>query len=202
MSMKVRRLKRSVRLVQHGCVLSDTPRTAEATHSVFDVLAAAVAEFAPAGRVAMLGFAGGGMVAPLRKAGARHPVHAVDLCADGHRLYRGLAKSWGGAVRFEQDDAVRWLRRQRAKFAAIVEDLSVPQAGDVVKPEASWRQLPGMMGRKLHPDGVVVANLLPTPGITWGGMIAEARLPGLPAVIIGLDGYHNRVLLQGRAAGS
>lgn len=169
MKPRVTRLKNSVRLVQHGCVLSETPVRPGPTHSVFDVLAAAVVAFAPPGPVAMLGFAGGGMVAPLRKAGYGHEVRAVDLCARGHTLFRSVSKGWGGALTFEKEDALRWLRRQRGRFGAIVEDLSVPRDGDVVKPEVSWRELPPLIGRKLRADGVAVANILPTPGVTGIG---------------------------------
>ncbi|NIP94518.1 MAG: hypothetical protein GWO24_14175, partial [Akkermansiaceae bacterium] len=74
MATKLRRCARGACLEQHGCVLSEILEEPGSTHSVFDVLAAAVAVFSPGRRVAVLGFAGGGMMAPLRKLGGDHEV--------------------------------------------------------------------------------------------------------------------------------
>lgn len=199
MATRVRTTRRGLRLEQHGCVLSEILVKPGATESVFDVLAAAVHCFSPGPRVAMLGFAGGGMVAPLRKLGGTHALHGVDLESEGYRLYRSVAAEWGGEVVFAKEDALAWLRRERRRFDAIVEDLSMPQEGDVVKPEVSWEALPKLMARRLRGGGVVITNLLPTPGMSWASLIAACRVG--PGVVVGLAHYHNRVLIQGSQVG-
>jgi hypothetical protein len=183
---------------QHGCVLSKVLAQPGPTHSVFDVLAAAVVVCSPGPRVAMLGFAGGGMMAPLRKMGGEHAVSAVDLDDAGHRLYSGIVGDWGGALEFTRADAVKWLRGQRRKFDAIVEDLSVPTDGDVVKPEVSWQVLPGVMRRKVKAGGLTVMNLLPTPGVTWDEMMIACRRDDVPGCVVAFGEYYNRVLIQGK----
>lgn len=202
MKTEVTRFRGGVRLEQHGCVLSKILDGPGPTHSVFDVLAAAVVVFSPGPRMGMLGFAGGGMMAPLRAMGGEHVVRACDLAEEGHEIYESMAAGWGGEVAFEREDAVRWLRRQRRKFDALVEDLSVPVDGDVVKPGVSWEALPGVMQRKLRATGVSVMNLLPTPGVSWSEMFAACRWEGKPGVIVEFGHYYNRVLIQGEAVGT
>lgn len=184
---------------QHGCVLSKLLAQPGPTHSVFDVLAAAVVVMSPGLRVAMLGFAGGGMMAPLRKMGGEHEVSAVDLDDAGHRIYSGIVGAWGGELDFAQADAVHWLRGQGRKFDAIVEDLSVPTDGDVVKPEVSWQVLPGVMRRKVKARGLTVMNLLPTPGVKWDEMMEACRRDDVPGCVVEFREYYNRVLIQGEA---
>ena len=150
----------------------------------------------------MLGFAGGGMMAPLRAMGGEHQVSACDLSGEGHKLYQSLASDWGGDLAFDQQEAARWLRRQRRKFDALVEDLSVPVDGDVVKPAVSWTGLPRIMEKKLRSSGVSVMNLLPTPGVTWGKMIEACRWGDRPGVVVEFGQYFNRVLIQGAAVGN
>lgn len=197
--VKVRKVRGGWRLEQHGCVLSEVLRRPGPTHSVFDLLAAAVHCFSPGPRVSVLGFAAGGLVAPLRMLGGNHQVRGVDLSLDGFRVFRAAALEWAGDVTVEEAEAAAWLRRQRRRFDAIVEDLSVPQDGDVVKPEVSWRVLPAALRAKLAPGGVVITNLLPTPGMSWRALIAACRTG--PGVAVGLDGFHNRILIQGRGMG-
>jgi hypothetical protein len=183
---------------QHGCVLSKVLAQPGPTHSVFDVLAAAVVAFSPGLRVAMLGFAGGGMMAPLRKLGGDHAVEAVDLDPTGHGIYREVGGDWGGDLEFVEGDAVAWLRGQRRCFDAIVEDLSVPVGKDVVKPSVSWEELPPLMARRVRSKGVVISNLLPTPGMTMLELEHCIHRLG-PACVVELDRFHNRILLQGAA---
>ena len=198
MSTRVRKFQRGVRLLQHGCVLSEVLHEPGPTHSVFDVLAASVVAFSPGPRVAMLGFAGGGMMAPLRKLGGDHAVEAVDLDPTGHGIYGEVVGDWGGHLNFVEGDAVSWLRGQRRCFDAIVEDLSVPVGKDVVKPSVSWEELPPLMVRRARSKGVVISNLLPTPGMTMLELEHCIHRLG-PACVVELDRFHNRILLQGPA---
>ena len=200
MATRVRRTRGGVRLEQHGCVLSELPSRPGPTHSVFDILAAAVVSCAPGPRVGMLGFAGGGMMAPLRALKGEHEVSGVDLLEEGYRLFREVAREWSGAVEFTKRDACSWLRARRRRFDVLVEDLSVPQDGDVVKPAVSWEVLPPLMARKLRADGVVVTNLLPTGGHSWAELTRACRVAD--GVVIEFDRFYNRVLVQGRSVGS
>lgn len=201
MTTKVRKFGRGVRLVQHGCVLSEVLREPGPTHSVFDLLAASAVALAPGPRFAMLGFAGGGMIAPLRKLGGEHTVEAVDLDAAGYSVYQDVVGSWGGEVTFSNDDAVKWLRGQRGRFDVIVEDLSVPQGKDVVKPAVSWETLPPLMAKRVRKSGVVITNLLPTPGMSLAELERRCRGGGR-ACVVEMDRFHNRILLQGDDLGS
>ena len=80
-----------------------------------------------------------------------------------------------------------------------MEDLSVPKDGDTVKPAVSLSLLPDLMGRKITPEGVIISNLLPTPGFTWEALISSSRIG--PGILIEFESYHNRVLIQGSGIG-
>ena len=201
MTTTVRKFGWGVRLVQHGCVLSEVLREPGPTHSVFDLLAASAVAFGSGPRFAMLGFAGGGMIAPLRKLGGEHVVEGVDLDAEGYGVYQDVVGSWGGEVEFTKNDAVDWLRGQRGRFDVIVEDLSVPQGKDVVKPSASWEVLPELMAKRVRKSGVVISNLLPTPGVSLPELERACHRVG-NACVVELDRFHNRILIQGGELGT
>ncbi|MEC9081308.1 MAG: hypothetical protein VYE44_05980, partial [Verrucomicrobiota bacterium] len=69
MGPEVKPTGRGARLVQNGSVLSEVLAQPGPTNSVFDALAALVRLFSPGARVGLLGFAGGGIIAPLRAMG-------------------------------------------------------------------------------------------------------------------------------------
>lgn len=193
--MKVHHHRRGIRLEQNGAILSELPAQPGPTHSIFDVLTAAVALWAPGPEVAMLGFAGGGMVAALRAMGGEHTIHAVDLEVAGYELFNQVAREWAGDVRFTCADAEEWLRSQRRRFHAIVEDLSIPQEGEVMKPALCWTTLPKMMSRRLRSGGLMVTNVLPTTGVChreWEEACVNER-----GVEVSFDEYENRILIQG-----
>ena len=195
MAIRTRYHRNRVTIEENGCVLSELPRSPGPTHSVWDVMAVAVALFASGPRMAMLGFSGGGMVGALRGLGCNQQIAGVDLWSEGFDVFETIAKKWCGPVRFYSEDAVTWLRRQRSPYDVIVEDLSVPDNGDIVKPEASLASLPELMRRRITGRGIIISNLLPTPGYTWQGLIESARVG--PGLLVEFESYHNRVLLQG-----
>ena len=199
MGTRIRYHEDTVSIEENGWLLCELPRLPGPTHSVWDVLACAVKLFAPGSRMAMLGFAGGGMVGAMRAIGCEQEVAAVDLWTKGFDIFREVAADWSGAVHFHAEDAVAWMRRQRMLFDVIVEDLSVPRDGDVVKPEASWIDLPPLIRRKVKKSGVVITNLLPTPGISWEKLVSAARVG--PGVVVEFESYYNRVLIQGHGVG-
>ena len=195
--MRIVRTRRGARLVEGDVVLSEIRSTPGPTHTLFDVLAACVAALAPGPRCAVLGFAGGGMIAPLRAMGFLHTVEAVDLDASGEGIFRELSGEWAGDVEVTQADAERWLRRRRGPFDLIVEDLSVPSAVGTVKPYETFDTLPALIARRLRPKGVVVTNLLPLPGTSWDAIIARIAMPHEKTLVVHLDEYENRLVLAG-----
>ncbi|MHC4666969.1 MAG: hypothetical protein ACYTFD_01065 [Planctomycetota bacterium] len=198
--MKVVRTRRGARIVEGDVVLSEILAQPGPTHTLFDVLAACVAALAPGPRFALLGFAGGGMIAPLRAMGFRHPVHAIDLNRAGERVFRELSRDWAGPVDLVRAEAGAWLRRGRRPFDIIVEDLSVPSPAGTVKPYASFDRLPGLIHDRLRPEsGVALTNLLPLPGTAWNALLTRVARPHPRAVVVILDEYENRFVLAGAA---
>ena len=145
----------------------------------------------------MLGFAGGGMIAPLRAMGYEHKVEAVDLSRKGEDLFRELSSGWCGEVPLQIDDATGWLRRQRRRFDVIIEDISTPSPAGVIKPYDSFDALPELMAKRLAKGGIAVVNLLPLPGTSWDSLLARVAHPFDHAAYVLLDEYENRILLAG-----
>jgi spermidine synthase len=195
--VRIVRTRRGARLVEGDVILSEVLARPGATHTLFDVLAASVAALAPGPRVAVLGFAAGGMVAPLRAMGFPHALEAVDLDPAGEALFRELSAEWAGPVSVARMDAVQWLKAQRKGFDLIVEDLSVPSPGGTIKPYATIDELPRLMRDRLAPGGIAVTNLLPLPGTGWPALLARAAHPHDRAAVLALDEYENRFVLAG-----
>ncbi len=184
-NVKIVQKPHGVWLVDGETVLSEVLKKPGATNSLFDVIAASVAELATGPRVAVLGFAAGGFIAPLRALGASHRIVGVDLDERGADVFRELCASWAGDVRFVRTEACGWLRRQRRPFDAILEDLSEPHpTWQVVKPWESFEVLPDMMAERLSDEGVVVVNLLPWPDTTWTALIERVSDPFERALVV------------------
>jgi spermidine synthase len=197
--VKVVRTRRGARIVEDDVVLSELLARPGATHALWDVLAACVAVLAPGPRFAMLGFAGGGIVAPLRAFGFKHPIHAVDLSRDGEDLFRELTSDWAGEVGLEIEEAAAWLRRRRARWDLILEDLSVPSPAGTVKPYVSFDTLPGLIQQRLAPGGIAITNLLPLPGTSWSSLTARIAHPHRNALAVHFEEYENRFVIAGEA---
>ena len=195
--MRIERTKRGARIVDDDVILSEILAQPGPTHSLFDVLAATMAELTPGPRLGMLGFAGGGVVAPLRALGCLHTIECVDLDVSAEPLFRELSDAWAGEVLLDEEDASTWLHRRRGAFDLILEDLSVPSPIGTVKPYVSFDALPPLIRRRLKPGGVAVTNLLPLPGTSWEAILARIGAPYRCALVIHLDEYENRVLLCG-----
>lgn len=195
--MKITRTKLGLRLSQHGIVISELRTTPGPTHSVFDLLAALIAVFAPAGRVGVLGFAGGGMMAPLRQLGVEITLDAVDLDHLGYELFLRHCPEWSRHVNWQQADAVAWLMQQSPDFGLLLDDLSVPSKGDVVKPAISWNELPALIRRRLRPGGVGIFNLLPPSKGSWNSPLMQIAGKFQAARIIHMEEFDNRILIVG-----
>jgi hypothetical protein len=196
--VRIVRTRRGFRVVQGGLVLSEVLARPGPTHTLFDVLAAAVAGLAPGPRVALLGFAAGGVVAPLRALGWGTPLSAVDLDVTGETHFRHLSGPWAGTVRVSKADAAEWMSRRGRRFDAVLEDLSVAtDLGLVTKPRMSLDRLPAIVARRLAPSGVAIVNLLPIPGVPWSEAVRRSRAPWTKAVVVHLEDYENRVVVAG-----
>jgi len=198
--MQLRQTSRGHRLVHGSYVLSELPHHPGPTHSVFDLFAAAAAAFSPGGALVLLGFAAGGMVAPLRALGLDDRVEGVDLELLGAKVFARVARDWAGAVRVIRMDAEKYLRRRTRPAACIVEDLSIQLgARRVEKPEVCFQGLPRQVAGRLAPDGLAVFNLFPTGGRSWASLERAVAEPFAEARVVRLHGFDNRVVLAGRS---
>ncbi len=195
--IRIVRTRGGARMEQDGLIVSEILDHPGATHSLFDVLAACVAALARGDRMAMLGFAGGGVVAPLRAMGYGHPIEACDLSLQGEPLFRELSTGWCGRVDVDHAEASAWLRAKRARYDVILEDLSARVDGEITKPAVSLDVLPALMQRKLKPRGVAIMNVLPVPGRPWTRLLPHLATPFAHARVLVLEAWENRVLLLG-----
>lgn len=189
--------RRGVRIAQGGLVLSEVLQAPGPTHSIVDVMAAAVQVLGSGQRVALLGFAGGGIVAPLRAMGNRQHLDAVDISRRNYGVFQKLCRSWCGPVTFHRAEAVTWLRQSRRRFGAIVEDLSVTRQGRVVQPALIWQTLPECAHHRLHSAGVAVFNLLHSPEWPWQTAIAGMVRPFAAAWVVRFEAFENQILVAG-----
>src|SRR5262245_10023097 len=200
--VKVVRNRRGVRLVEGPDVVSHLRATPGTTHGFFDFLAGCVAAFVtPTAkrrpRLALLGFAAGGVLAPLRALGWKYRVDAVDLSHDAVPMFREIAGAWAGDVRVAHEDAATWLHRSRTRWDGIVEDLAVRGRSCAVKPEVSVVVLPELMQARLAPRGVIITNVLPVPGWSWSDLLERLATPHDRTLVVHCDEYENRILLAG-----
>ena len=196
--MRVVRSARGAEVVEQDAVISVVLREPGAAGCLFDVLAACLAALAGGPRLLILGFAAGGVIAPLRAMGWSHPLRAVDLDLRGETLFRELCGEWCGEVRVEQDDAARWLRRRwRARFDGILEDLSVTEDHLTTKPEVSLEILPSLMRQRLRPGGVVVTNVLPVAGLGSEEVLEQLAGTDRRGLVVDFEQWENRLLLRG-----
>lgn len=200
--MRIVRTRRGARMEEDGLILSEILAAPGATDTLFDVLAAGVSALARGPRALLLGFAGGGMIAPMRAMGYGHPIVAVDLSLEGERVFRELSEPWCGDVVVHEAEASAFLRASARRYDVIVEDLSAPTADGITKPPVALEVLPALMKRRLRPNGLVVVNVLPVPGVPWTRLLPHLAAPYRDARVIVLEEWENRVLLLGDALDS
>ena len=193
--------RHGVRLIQHGVLISDLRTSIRPTHGLYDILAAlaVVAPEVHPEHIALLGFGAGGILAPMQSLGWTGRLTAVDLDRDGYELFCQECPTWREQVRWSQADAVEWLGEQRELFDLIIEDLSVPQAGDVEKPDVSWNPLPRLIRGRLAPRGIALFNLLKPAGGTWQQGLDTVGRGFTQKRLVHLHDYENRLLIAGRS---
>lgn len=195
--MEIKPTRLGLRLIEHGVVISELRTSPGPTHSVFDVLAALASLRQPQGRIGVLGFAGGGMMAVLRALGVDTTIEAVDLDRTGYDLFIRHCQEWSGPLKWHHGDAVTWLRRQRPTFGMLIEDLSVPTEGDVIKPDVSWTVLPELIRSRLQPCGTAVFNLMLPRSGRWNPDLRRIRGMFSEACIVDFEEFENRILIAG-----
>ncbi len=185
-----------VRFIHAGHVISEAHRHARATDSVFDVMAASIDALSPGPKVAVLGFAAGGVLSPLRALGGNHRVDGVDMDARGHALFVRQSSAWAGDVTFHLGDAATFLERGR-QFDCVLEDLSLQVEGDAIKPEVCFVALPPLVRRALRPGGVAIYNLVRTPKRPFPQMMNLLCQGYRECRQVLLTDWENRLLLCG-----
>lgn len=192
---RVRATARGATISQGDAVLSRIVDRPGPTHGFFDLIAATISALHDGGSLLVLGFAGGGIVAPLRAMGVDQPIEAIDLSLAGQRVFRRFSADWCGDVRVHRGDAVEWLTTTRRRFDLILEDLSIAESGIVVKPGISSTVLPGLISRRLRPGGTAVFNLLETPRTTWAGQVEAIRKYFAETLTVRDHVYENRLVV-------
>jgi spermidine synthase len=165
------------------------------TGSVWDALVAPLAWLPPARRrsVLVLGL-GGGSAARLVRAIAPH-CRVVGVESSGEVI--DAARRWleldALDVEVVHGCARQYLRRCRARFDLVIEDVFVGEGRAVHKPD--WLPAPGLpsAARLLHRGGLLVSNALDE-----ARDVARAVRALFPASVrIGIEGYDNAVIVGG-----
>lgn len=195
--MRIIRTEQGGRLMHGKHVVSEVLSTPGPTHSIFDVLAAAVAAFAKGPKAAMLGFAAGGMVAPLRALDWTHPIRAVDLSLDAMTLFDACRGEWTGDVSVDEGDAAEWLRSGPRQWDVVVEDLSMQVPDDVTKPPVSLEVLPELIASRLGANGIAVVNALPVEGLSQVALLTTISRFYPQVRVVHLESFANRILIGG-----
>jgi hypothetical protein len=201
--MNVIKTRNGLRVAQHGAVISELRLTPGPTHSVFDLLAAAIVvtrlNGLKSGPIGVLGFAAGGMIAPLHALGVLSPIDTCDLDRKSFALFRKHAHFWVHRVRWSHVEAIQWLEHKKNRhFAVLMDDLSIAQNGDITKPDITWRILPALMRKKLKPGGAAIFNLLRPIGSSWTSQIRRIAAQFPTAQLIELEEFENRILIAAR----
>ena len=158
----VHRSARTRRLVIDGTFASLWRLDRIATGSVWDALAAPLLVLPPARRrsVLMLGLGAGSAARVVRAIAPRARIVGVELDArvvDAARRHFALDAV---GVEVVQDDAARFLARERGRFDLVIEDIFVGRGRRLHKP--AWLPEPGLAlaARRLAPGGILVCNAI------------------------------------------
>ncbi|MBN2369436.1 MAG: class I SAM-dependent methyltransferase [Vicinamibacteria bacterium] len=197
-TFRIVRNRRSVRLLHGRNIVSMALARPQASHSLFDVMAACIPSLSPGPRVALLGFGYGAVLAPLRALLWPHAVDAVDLSSEGLSVLRSIAGRWIEPLRFARAEASAWLARRRRRHDMIVVDLSMPVAGDLVMPDVCFIRLPALIPRRLTHRGVVVFNAFSPGSLGWRSLIERLQIPGYDTRIIIPKDFDHRIVILGR----
>ncbi len=165
------------------------------TGSVWDALVAPLAWLPPARRrsVLVLGL-GGGSAARLVRAIARHSrVVGVESSAEVLHAARRWFELDALGVEVVHGCARQYLRRCRARFDLVIEDVFVGEGRSVRKPD--WLPAPGLAAaaRLVHRGGLLVCNALDEARDV--SRTVRSLFPA--SVRIGIEGFDNAIVVGG-----
>lgn len=167
------------------------------TGSVWDALALPLAWLPPARRrsVLVLGLGGGSAARLVRQIAPRCRIVGVETSAEVIEAARRWFDLDALDVEVVHGCARQQLRRSRATYDAIIEDVFVGRGDAVHKPD--WLPEPGLAAaaRRLRRGGLLISNALDeAPDVA-------RQMRGLfrSTVRIGIEGYDNQVVVGGPA---
>lgn len=203
--VEVWKTDRAAELRAGGAVHAWWHRDRLLTGMAWDAIAAAclLRTAGPPARVLMLGLAGGTALRVLRHLLPTVQLTAVELDRGILELARRYLELDALGVEVIEGEAGAWLRANRRTFDAIIDDCYLAETDDVERRGWSEGRIEDLR-RALRPGGVVVVNLVNSPG--HEPMIAEvttAMREGFPAVGRVLPpASWNEVLVAGEAVGT
>jgi len=167
------------------------------TGSVWDALALPLAWLPPARRrsVLILGLGGGSAARLARQVAPRCRIVGVETSSEVIEAARRWFDLDALDVEVVHGCARQQLRRSRATYDAIIEDVFVGRGRAVHKPD--WLPEPGLAAaaRRLRPGGLLISNALDEAPDVARQM--RALFPSM--VRIGIEGYDNQVVVGGPA---
>ena len=169
----------------------DTPLTG----SVWDALVAPLAWLPPTRRrsVLVLGLGGGSAARLVRAIAPECRVVGVESSAEVIEAARRWFELDALGVEVVHDCARHFLRRCRARFDLVIEDVFVGEGRAVHKPD--WLPAPGLAAaaRRVHRGGLLVSNALDE-----AREVARTVRTLFPASVrIGIEGFDNEILVGG-----
>jgi spermidine synthase len=167
------------------------------TGSVWDALVAPLAWLPPTRRrsVLVLGLGGGSAARLVRAMAPRCRIVGVESSAEVLRAARRWFDLDALDVEVVHGCARQYLRRCRARFDVVIEDVFVGAGRSVRKPD--WLPEPGLhaASRLLHRGGLLVSNAIDElPDVS---RCMRARFPG--TVRIAVEDYDNVIVVGGPA---
>lgn len=167
------------------------------TGSVWDALALPLAWLPPTRRrsVLVLGLGGGSAARLVRQLAPRSRIVGVETSAEVIEAARRWFDLDALDVEVVHGCARQQLRRSRATYDVIIEDVFVGSGRDVHKPD--WLPAPGLAAaaRRLRRGGLLISN-----AIDEAQEVAREMRALFPSTVrIGLEDYDNQVLVGGPA---
>ncbi len=193
--VRVVRRRGSFELRVEGSLASCYVPGSATTGWVWDALASALVWLPPARRrsILVLGLGGGSAARLARGLAPRAHIVGVELDPSVLRA----ARRWLGLdaldVEVVEGDAWSFLKQDRRRYDAILEDVFVGRGRGVHKPD--WLPRPGLelASRLLRPGGVLASNTLDE-----FASVARAMRELMPATVrIEVDEYDNRIVVGG-----
>ncbi len=183
--------KRTLRI--DGSFASTWEPGRETTGSVWDGIAAGLLALPPARRcnVLLLGLGGGSAARVVRALAPQARIIGVEIDPAVVRAARRWFDLDALGVEVVIDDAARFLRRTRARFDAVFEDVFMGDARRLRKPPGFPLPALDHVRRVLRPGGVAVCNTLDESAEVRAALTARfARL-----VRVTIDDYENQIFV-------